>query len=948
MNAPYRNPINSIRAALAHLDAHDRNKWVMHGMAIKSELGEAGFPIWDDWSQTARNYQAKAAKAVWKSIKPTGGITIASLFAEAIKHGYRPEVPYTLPSQAERDKMETARLAAQAEAEALARQQREAAKAKAAKLWARASTVRTDHPYLVAKGITPYGVKQLRDMLLVPLHDDGELVNLQIIAANGNKRFLSGGQVKGTSLVLGQIKGADTVLLCEGWATGCSLHQATGWAVVVAFNAHNLVEMARQLGALSDAVAVVVCGDIDVSLTGQQAAQRALTRLGSQAKVCLPDFSAEQLVDYQQQHSQPPSDFNDLHQLAGLAAVAAAVQAAQSATADGKGGKGGKGGNHGNTAPSAAPGQSLPTGADFPNDGNEHGMSGNRLHIPAGYALLRRAEHPGLYWLDPDTEKPPRWICSSLLVEAKSRDERGSNWGRLLSWQDAEGRHHRWAMPAELTCGDGSELARELARGGLDIDPSRKARELLNAYLVRSNPPRLVRSTQRTGWHGSAFVLHDEVIGQRQGEDVFLQSERDESLGMVQAGSVDGWREQVGMLAVGNSRLAFALSLAFAAPLAELAGESGGFHMIGSSSAGKSTALEAAASVWGSPVDYGFKWRATSNGLESLCASRNDLLVILDELAQVDPREAGESAYLIANGQGKARASRNGSMRTPARWRVLLLSAGEISLAQHMQEAGKQSRAGQEIRLIDIAADAGQGLGLFDTLHHLESGAALSQAIKHACQHQHGHVGRAFLRQLVNEREPIPELIRQARASFLAEDVPAGASGQVIRAANRFALVALAGELASAWGLTGWPQGEAMRAAERLFREWLAGRGGTGDAETREGLAAVRAFLEAHGESRFTPWDADPAAAARTINRAGFRRLEGDGLWFYVLPTAFRQELCKGFNAANLAKALAHRGWLKTQASDRNTYKAKLPGMGSKPSNIYLLTPLIWEDDTCN
>lgn len=122
-------------------------------------------------------------------------------------------------------------------------------------------------------------------------------------------------------------------------------------------------------------------------------------------------------------------------------------------------------------------------------------------------------------------------------------------------------------------------------------------------------------------------------------------------------------------------------------------------------------------------------------------------------------------------------------------------------------------------------------------------------------------------------------------------------------------------------------------------------RGGAGDAETREGLAAVRAFLEAHGESRFTPWDADPAAATRTINRAGFRRLEDDGLWFYVLPTAFRKELCKGFNASHVAKAMAGRGWLKTQRGDTTTYKAKLPGMGAKASNVYLVTPIIWEDE---
>lgn len=972
MNAPYHRPADTIRAALAYLDAHDRDKWVLHGMAIKSELGEAGFTLWDDWSQTAKNYQAKAAKAVWKSIKPAGRVTIASLFAEAIQHGYRPDTPYMPPSPEERAQIEAERQAARTEAEAMAQQQRDAARQKAANLWGRGHSVSSEHAYLQAKGIQPKGAAQLRDMLLIPLRDGGELVNLQIIGADGGKRFLTGGQVKGASLVLGKLKEANTVLLCEGWATGCTLHQATGLPVVVAFNAHNLAVVAERLhGVLPADVAVVVCGDADASLTGQRAAGKAAELLQGRGRSVVPVFTQEQAEQYSQRHGKPPSDYNDLQQLAGLLAVTEAVQvpvnprekqhfdmsvyvsddgeqvepvlltraSAELSEIDGNHG------NYGNQQAESSTGAVSSNADGFPLPENEDGNHGNQQGLPYGFMLIAGGHRPGVYWLDPDGEKPPRWVCSPLSVEAKTRDERGSNWGRLLCWHDAEGRPHRWAMPSELTCGDGTELAKELARGGLDIDPTRKARELLNAYLVRSTPPRFVRCTGRTGWHGSAFVLHDEVISQQNDEDVFLQSERDETLGMVQAGTLAGWRAQVAGLAAGNSRMVFALSLAFAAPLAELANESGGFHIIGTSSAGKSTALEAAASVWGSPADYGYKWRATSNGLEGLCASRNDLLVILDELAQVDPREAGESAYLIANGQGKARASRNGAMRTPARWRVLLLSAGEIGLTQHMQEAGKQSRAGQEIRLIDIAADSGAGLGLFDTLHGLDSGAALSQAIKAACQQQHGTAGRAFLQQLVQQRDAVAGLIRDARASFLSEDVPAGASGQVVRAASRFALVAVAGEIATAWGLTGWQQGEAMAAAVRLFAEWLAGRGGAGDAETRDGLAAVRAFLEAHGESRFTPWDADPAAAARTMNRAGFKRLEDDGLWFYVLPAAFRKELCKGFNASNLAKAMAGRGWLKMQSDDRTTYKAKLPGMGNKPSNVYLVTPVIWEDE---
>ncbi len=573
-------------------------------------------------------------------------------------------------------RMVEVRAAADAERQRLA----DIAKVKAQTNWSRAHDVSASHRYVQIKGVIPYGAKQLRDMLLIPLRDGGKLVNLQIIGADGGKRFLTGGQVKGASLVLGQIKGADTVLLCEGWATGCTLHQATGLPVVVAFNAHNLVTIAGRLAsALPVDVQVLVCGDTDESLTGQRVASRAAELLQGRGRSMVPVFTQEQTEQYRQQHGKAPSDYNDLHQLAGLLAVTEAVQVPANpekntdlymsgyvsmtsktkerplpATGDADLPKiDGNHGNHGNLHQESSTGETSSDIDRLPLPENENGNHGNTQGLPPGFLLIHGGHRPGVYWLDPEGERPPRWICSPL----KTRDERGSNWGRLLHWDDAEGRPHRWAMPAELTCGDGSEMAKELARGGLDIDPTRKARELLNAYLVRCTPPHLVRCTSRTGWHGGAFVLHDDVVSQQDGEDIFLQSERDETMGMVQAGTAAGWREQVAKLAAGNSRLVFALSLAFAAPLAELANESGGFHLIGTSSAGKSTALEAAASVWGSPADYGYKWRATSNGLEGLCASRNDLLVILDELAQVNPREAGESRQ--RPGQGPRQPQRH-------------------------------------------------------------------------------------------------------------------------------------------------------------------------------------------------------------------------------------------------------------------------------------------------
>jgi uncharacterized protein (DUF927 family) len=216
-------------------------------------------------------------------------------------------------------------------------------------------------------------------------------------------------------------------------------------------------------------------------------------------------------------------------------------------------------------------------------------------------------------------------------------------------------------------------------------------RELLLTYL--QTWPR-VRCVNRLGWHDAVYVVPSGTIGE-DGEQVVFQNVHALEPAFSTSGTVEEWRGSVAALAHGNSRMMFALSVAFAGPLLDPAGaDSGGFHLRGVSSAGKTTALKLAASVWGNPAHYCRLWRTTANGLEGLAALHNDGVLILDELGQVDPREAGESAYMLANGRGKARAARNGTARQSATWRLLFLSAGEGSLAAQMAPTGRKPTAG--------------------------------------------------------------------------------------------------------------------------------------------------------------------------------------------------------------------------------------------------------------
>jgi putative DNA primase/helicase len=213
-----------------------------------------------------------------------------------------------------------------------------------------------------------------------------------------------------------------------------------------------------------------------------------------------------------------------------------------------------------------------------------------------------------------------------------------------------------------------------------------------------------------------------------------------------------------------------------------------------------------------------------------------------------------------------------------------------------------------------------------------------------------------FLARLAHERAvngaELRDTLDALRAAFIAEHVPAGAAGQVRSVAGRFALIGAAGELARDYGVLPWPEGEALRAAGACFAAWLMERGGTGSGEDAAALAQVRAFLEAHGESRFTlltppvsGGEPSPPEMARTINRAGFRRRTDDGdAWEYlILPETWKAEVCKGLDARQTADMLAGRGLLVGSTKRHRSVLVRIPTEGSR--RVYVVSGAILGDE---
>ncbi|WP_431305323.1 DUF927 domain-containing protein [Sediminicoccus sp. BL-A-41-H5] len=562
----------------------------------------------------------------------------------------------------------------------------------------------------------------------------------------------------------------------------------------------------------------------------------------------------------------------------------------------------------------------------------------------------------GVWWQAEATEggrepPPPVHVCGPLRVVAATNNGSGQAWGALLEWEDADGRQHQWAMPRAMLAGDGKEVRSHLLDGGLFLGSGRKAREKLAEYLTRANPPDRVRVVSRIGWHGAegrrVFVLPDATMGRLVGERVMLQTERPDALPPLhQSGTLAEWQSELAALAVGNSRLGFSLAVAFAAPLAALIGaEGGGFHLRGPSSVGKSTALHVAGSVWGGGGLRGWcrSWRTTDNSLEAVAAAHCDLLLCLDEMGEAGAETVASAAYMLANGAGKGRAGRDGSARRVAEWRTLFLSTGEEGIADRMAEArggAKRTRAGQEVRVLDIPAAAGPH-GLFETLHDHPGAGALADALKAAVARCYGTAGRAWLQILADDPEGMARDAREVVAAFLAANVPKDAAGQVRRAAGRFALAAAAGELAAASDLLPWPPGEAEKAAAACFAAWRGARqGGDGAAEDAAAVAAVRAFIGAHAESRFQTLGTEgDAAAGLVVNRAGWRKRDGTGWQFLILPEAWRSEVVPGMDPQAAANALKRADFLIPQEHGR-LQRAERVGL-SKPVRVYVIRDTI-------
>lgn len=207
-------------------------------------------------------------------------------------------------SAADMQKMQEAMKKAKAAAAKDEKKRNEDCQKKAAHIWDKAGE--GINSYVEKKLIKPYSARLYKGLLAIPLYNDGALQSLQLISPDGGKKFLFGTKKQGGYLQIGEI--ADKFILCEGWATGCSLHEATGLPVVVGWDAYNLVPVAKIFKKLYPDAAMIVAGDNDYGKAenvGAKYAQLAADAVGG-AQVRIPQ------KDSVEQPERLSLDWNDV------------------------------------------------------------------------------------------------------------------------------------------------------------------------------------------------------------------------------------------------------------------------------------------------------------------------------------------------------------------------------------------------------------------------------------------------------------------------------------------------------------------------------------------------------------------------------------------------------------------------------------------------------------
>ena len=476
-----------------------------------------------------------------------------------------------------------------------------------------------------------------------------------------------------------------------------------------------------------------------------------------------------------------------------------------------------------------------------------------------------------------------------------------------------------------------------LENGGYEFPDNPSLTSQLHQVLTKRQPDQQWQLVDKVGWHGEKFVLPGRPA-KTDSQLLVYEPEDPEYADQYKCkGTTEAWKSSVAALAVHSSRLVLGTCLAFAAPLLRFSVvESGGFHLYGDSSKGKTTCLLVAKSVTGPAIRKQlFNWDHTLTGLEEVAAAHNDCLLCLDEVSHMDADAAGtarkirQTTFKLAGGRGKKRSIIYGRKQrvNALSWRLLYISNGEKAMFELASEAAVRRLKGEQVRLIDIPADENRPLGIYETLPpSCPDPGTLSDQLEGACQHNYGTPFRDFIEKLVvTDKGKIEVYLRQRMDHFLSK-AGAPANGWDRRFAVRFALAFAAGSLAAKFGILPWSPNTIGTAIKACYQDACARIPDTPDLladglrRLRQQLSNGANILDLARSGHNISWTPKKAQSAQ-----GFR--SADGTHYLVSPGEFERWFESRLQADVVLKELDRGGWRMKSGDGHPTIQVQIRGV---------------------
>lgn len=824
----------------------------------------------------------------------------ATMAADVLGIDYRAaETDPTAASQ-RRERMEADRQQREQERQKQAAEDAEQRRATFARLYGemRQSATEGESDYLKSKGLTGFNYPILPDgsLLLELVDGSGAVTAAQTITPQGEKRLLTGSAKRGAYHAVNAPETPQSVLIAEGLATALSVHLMRPDALAVAaIDAGNLLPVAEVMRRKYPEAKITIAADNDYHddqpNTGKEAAEKAALSVAGWVSLPPTDYKA---------------DWNDYHQQNGLEAATAAL----------------------NDSMYQPQGESVSV--------QLKAIEGGKITARDIDPLKPRIESrkDGVYWITPKVDKESgeiinneSWLASPMDVIGTGRDDKDQY--LIIRWL-AFGSDIPTTAAIPLADIGEREGWRTLKAGGVNVTTKNSLRAILADWLQRSGSRELWRVAHATGWQCGAYIMPDgEIIGTPE-NPVLFNGRSSAAAGYTTTGTAKSWRDSVARLAFGNYSMMTGIGAALAAPLIGLVGADGfGIHFYEQSSAGKTTTANVASSLYGDPDLLRLTWYGTALGLANEAAAHNDGLMPLDEVGQgADPVSVSQSAYALFNGVGKLQGAKEGGNRDLKRWRTVAISTGEMDLETFIATAGRKTKAGQLVRLLNIP------LSKAVRFHDHQNGKQHADALKDAYQHHHGTAGREWIKWLADHQQQAIDTVRECEARWRSL-IPADYGEQVHRVGARFAILEAALILGSV--VTGWDVQACRDAIQHSYNSWVR-EFGTGNKEHQQIVEQCEAFLNAHGLSRYAPFPYDQSDLP-IRDLAGYRAKgnhDADPMIFYTFPAAFEGEIARGFNAKQFAETIKNAGMLTPPASGRG-YQRKSPRINGRQFNVYVI-----------